>query len=457
MEEEKKKTTKVRKKKTEKKVEKKENKTLEEKKNIEVKEVKEEEKIVKEDKPIKEEKKEKRKTKNEFIKDGYSLAEVVLLMIATLLLGLFFGGYFAFEKYNNKNVDCKSVDKEASEISNVYNDLKNNYYGDIDKDKLVDYAIQGMLISLEDPYALYVDPKNAVTLDEELSGSFTGLGVRIMANENNQIEIIEIFAGSPAEKNGLQVGDIITKMDSVEYYGSTMGDLTYTIKTSKVGTKRKFEFIRNSETIEKEITLEKVILTTVYSHVEEKDGKKIGVIQVTSFAENVYDQFTKEYKKLEEAGVTSLIIDLRQNGGGYLSSANSLLSLFLDKNMVSYQRTDGENTEEVINETSKKIKLPVVLLVDSGTASSSEVFASSLVDNLNVPVVGTKTFGKGTIQKLIELSNGSYIKYTIQEWLTPKGNKIEGVGITPNYEVKTAEDANVDKQLEKAIDVAKGL
>ncbi len=456
MDEEKKKTTKVRKKKTEKQKEikkepeKKEEKILIEKKDeIEVKEIKEE--------PEKKEKKKKRITKNEFIKNGYSLAEVVLLMIATLLLGLFFGGYFAFNKYNNKNVDCKSVDEEASEIINVYNDLKNNYYGEIDKDKLVDYAIQGMLVGLGDPYALYVDSKGAVSLDEELSGSFTGLGVRIMANDNNQIEIIEIFAGSPADKNGLQVGDIITKMDSKEYYGSTMEDLTYNIKTSKIGTVKKLEIIRKGETITKEISLEKIILTSVYSHVEEKDGKKIGVIQVTSFTENVYDQFVQEYEKLEEAGINSLIIDLRQNGGGYLSSANSLLSLFLDKDMVSYQRTDGVNTEEVINELNKKINIPVVLLVDNGTASSSEVFASSLIDNLNVPVVGTKTYGKGTIQKLVQLSNGSYIKYTIQEWLTPKGNKIEGVGITPSYEVENDEKSDKDKQLEKAIEVAKGL
>jgi carboxyl-terminal processing protease len=456
MDEEKKKTTKIRRKKKEKKTE---IKNEPEKKEIEKAVIKNEE--IKEEKheevPVKTEKKKKRISKSEFIKDGYSLTEVVLLMIATLLLGLFFGGYFAFNKYNNKNVDCKSVDEEASEIINVYNDIKNSYYGEVDKEKLVNYAIQGMLVGLGDPYALYVDSRDAVDLDEELKGSFTGLGIRIIANENNQIEIIEIFADSPAEKNGLKVGDIITKMDSKEYTGETMKDLTYTIKTSKVGTVKKLEIIRNGETITKDISLETVIITTVYSHLEEKDGKKIGVIQVTSFTENVYDQFVKEYEKFKAENISSLVIDLRQNGGGYLSSANSLLSLFLDKNMVSYQRTDGVNAEEVINDTEKKIKIPVVLLVDGGTASSSEVFASSLVDNLNVPVVGTKTYGKGTIQKLIQLSNGSYIKYTVQEWLTPKGNKIEGVGITPTYVVELEDNAKTDKQLEKAVDIAKGL
>lgn len=390
-------------------------------------------------------------------KEGYKLSEVIILMVVTLIVGLFFGSYFTYKKYSNDNIDCSDIDKDSAEIVKVYNDILANYYGDVDKANLTDAAIKGMVYSLNDPYAMFIDSRNAIELDEDLSGTFTGLGVEIRANENNQIEIMTIFEGSPAEKAGLQVGDIITKMDSKEYQGDTMSDLIYEIKSSKIGTIRKIEILRSGETIEKSISLEKVEVSSVYASKVEKDGKSVGIFQITNFAENTYDQFLKEYEKLEKEGIDSIIIDLRQNGGGYLSSANSLLSLFLEKDMIAYQRTDGTNTEEVVNDLKKKIDKPVVLLVDCGTASSSEVFASSMVDNLNVAVVGQKTYGKGTIQKLISLLNGRYIKYTVQEWLTPKGNKIEGVGITPTYEVLCDETCESDNQLDKAIEVAIGL
>ena len=390
-------------------------------------------------------------------KDGYKLSEVIILMVVTLIVGLFFGSYFTYKKYTNDNIDCSDIDKNSAEIIKVYNDILANYYGDVDKETLTDSAIKGMVYSLNDPYAMFLDSRNAIEFDEDLSGTFIGLGVEIRVNDNNQIEILTIYEGSPAEKNGLQVGDIITKMDSKEYQGDKMFDLVYEIKSSKIGTVRKIEILRNGETIEKNITLDKIVVSSVYASKIEKNGKNIGIFQITNFAENTYDQFLKEYEKLEKEGIDSIVIDLRQNGGGYLSSANSLLSLFLDKDMVAYQRTDGTNTEEVVNDFKKKINKPVVLLVDCGTASSSEVFASSMIDNLNVKVVGQKTYGKGTIQKLITLLDGRYIKFTVQEWLTPKGNKIEGVGITPTYEVSCDETCGSDNQLDKAIEIAAGL
>ena len=390
-------------------------------------------------------------------KDGYKLSEVIILMVVTLIVGLFFGSYFTYKKYTNDNIDCSDIDKDSAEIIKVYNDILANYYGDVDKETLTDSAIKGMVYSLNDPYAMFLDSRNAIEFDEDLSGTFTGFGVEIRTNENNQIEIVTIFEGSPAEKAGLQVGDIITKMDSKEYPGDTMTNLIYEIKSSKIGTVKKIEILRNGEAIEKSITLDKIEVSSVYASKVEKNGKNVGIFQITNFAENTYDQFLKEYKKLEKEGIDSIVIDLRQNGGGYLSSANSLLSLFLDKDMVAYQRTDGVNTEEVVNDFEKKINKPVVLLVDCGTASSSEVFVSSMIDNLNVKVVGQKTYGKGTIQKLITLLNGRYIKFTVQEWLTPKGNKIEGVGITPTYEVSCDETCGSDNQLDKAIEIAAGL
>lgn len=423
------------------------------KKTAEEKKVVEEKKIVEVKKPV-EEKKTTQEVKKEKKKEGFTFLEVIILLAIVLLVGVFCGSYFTYKKCVNENVDCRSIDKESAEIINVYNDIVNNYYGDVDKEDLVDNAIKGMVYSLGDKYAAFFDRTAGDSLDEDLSGSFTGLGVQITGNSSGQIEVVGVFEGSPAEKSGIKVGDVILKLDGASYTSESLSLLVSEIKSSKVGDVRKFEISRDGNTFELNVKLDTIELTSVYSYYVLREGKKIGYIQIQNFAANTYNQFLTNYENLEKEHIDSLVVDLRQNGGGYLSSAHNILALFLNKDDVVYQRTNGELVEEIINDLDRRIKIPVVLLVDGGTASSSEVFVSSLKENLNVSIVGVKTYGKGTIQKLVSLLNGRYVKFTIQEWLSPKGNKIEGIGIEPTDYIEYSTANGNDNQLEKAFDVA---
>ena len=440
MAEEKKKTTRGRKKKTE-NVEKEEKVVKEEK--VEVKKVEKAKKVDVETQ------------QNEQDKDSdFKLWEVIVVMIVTALVGLFVGGYVTYQRYNGRRVSCRIVRKDVQEIADVYDELVNDYFGKVDKETIVDNAIAGMMNGLGDRYAAFLDEDTAKSLDEELKGKFIGLGVQITGNEEGQIVIISVFDDSPAAKNGLTPGDIILSMDSVSYDASNLNELTKKIKSSQVGDKKTFVVLRDGQELTIEVSLDEVEISSVSSYYVEREGKLIGVMNITNFADNTEKQIIKNYNELKENGAQVLIIDLRGNGGGYLTSAEGVTSLFLNKDMVIYRKSDGETVESIKNENERVIDLPVVLLVDYTTASSSEVLASSLRDNYGYEIVGTRTFGKGMIQKLESLTNGRYIKYSTLEWLTANGTKVEGVGLTPDYEIEWDPELEYDNQLEAAIDVA---
>lgn len=391
------------------------------------------------------------KDNNKFV---FKVWEVVIIMIITAIIGIFIGCYVAYHKYNNRKVSCSSIRKDMDEIGSIYDGMLNDYYGEVEKDKLIDSAIRGMVGELNDPYASFIDSKTATLLDEELSGEFIGLGVEISAREE-YITVVSVYQDSPAAKAGISVGDKIVSMDGKKYLPEDMNDLVYEIKSSSRGDKRKFELIRDGYVMNVEVSLDEVELQSVSSYIVNNNNKNIGIFVINNFANNTYDQFLSNYDILtKDNSLDSLVIDLRSNGGGYLSSANQVASLFLDKGAIVYQRTDGEKTEKVESENEKKITIPVVLLVDGGTASSAEVFVSALHENLGSEIVGANTYGKGTIQKMYILSNGGYVKFTVEEWLTSKGNKVEGVGLAPQIEVSWDESSSHDVQLEKAIETA---
>lgn len=429
---------------------------------------KKEKKEVVNSKALEEEKNETKDVQNEALKEtlekvkvtkenkkehnSFKLWEVVVVMIVTLLVGLFIGSYATYSKYGSDNVNYSPY--ELKEVHSVYKNIMLDYYKKVDQGKLNDYAILGMLYSLGDNHAALIDKYDGQRLDEDLNGNFIGLGVEIIGKENGDIEVVSVFKDSAAFKNDIKAGDIILEVNSKPYNASTINEMTYKIKNSKVGDVVEFTIKRGNDTLKKKVTLEQVELESVSYTTNINGDKKVGVITISKFALNTYEQFEAAYKKLKEQGVQSLVIDLRNNAGGYLSSASKVLSLFLNKGDVIYQRNSSDIVEKVLNDSDKKITLPVVLLVNENTASSAEIFVSSLVDNLGVTVVGTKTYGKGTIQKLYELSDGRYVKFTVQEWLSAKGKKVDGVGIIPDVLVQVDKNANFDNQLTKAIEVA---
>ena len=385
----------------------------------------------------------------------FGLFEVILIMIVTTLFGLFVGSFATYKKYNNKKVSCKEVREDTKDLVSAYDSIVNEYYGDIDKEKIIDFGISGMIDSLNDNYALFVDKDYAKSLNEELEGAFVGLGVEVRSDDDGYIVVLAVMENSPAYKYGIELNDKILSVDGINLVGEDVSVLVNNVKYSKVGTKKKFEILRNDEELTFDVVLDVVDLKSVNGYFVERDGKRIGIISLTNFASNTYNQFVKTYEELKKENIDSLVIDVRNNGGGYLSSANLISSMFLNKGDIIYKKTDGKNIDDIVSETDKEIDMPVVLLVNGLTASSSEVFVSSLKENLNVSVVGTNTYGKGMIQKLVELSNGKYIKFSVQEWLTASGNKIEGVGIIPDVYILPDEQSEYDIQLEKAVDIAK--
>lgn len=425
-------------------------KTTTRKKKVEKKDVVEKEKVEKE--KVEKIKEEPKKTEQE--SNGFKLWEVMVVMVVTALFGLFIGSYITYNRYNGRKVSCNAVRKDMEEISSIYDDIVNDFYGKVDKEKVLNSAIAGMVYSLDDKYSAFIENKAASSLDEELKGKFIGLGVQVSSNEEGQIVVVSVFDDSPAAKAEIRPLDIITKVDSKEYNANNMEEMTTYIKSSKVGDKKSFEILRNGEVINLEITLDEVEIKSVYSYYVQRNNKNIGVVVISNFAGNTYDQLVKAYKELQKNNVHALVVDLRGNGGGYLTSAKDVSSLFLDKGMVIFMKTDGDKTETIKSNDERLIDIPVVLLVDGNTASGSEVVVSSLRNNLNSEIVGTKTYGKGMIQKLQDLGNNKLVKYSVQEWLTSVGQQVEGIGISPTIEVELDTNLAYDNQLETAIDTA---
>ena len=401
----------------------------------------------------------KEETKEEIKEDSkgktkyyFEMWEVIVIMIITTLFGLFIGSFLVYKKYNNDKIICNDVDDNVSAITTVYNELVKDYYGDINKDNLVDSAIGGMIDGLDDPYALYVNGEDALLMDEELNGTYVGLGMEIV-NDHNQLKVYSVFDDSPAFKAGIKPGDVLVSIGSLDVTIDNIEEVLKDIKTSKIGTKKVINVLRDGDNIRKDIKLDLIDVKSVFSSVSNYNNKKIGIIKISNFASNTYGQFVEEYNNLKEENVEAIVIDLRDNGGGYVTSVYSIASMFLEKDDIIYQKTNGEKVEKIIDEYDKTIDLPVVLLVNGFTASSSEIFASSLKENINVSIVGTKTYGKGTIQKMQQLGEDRYIKYTVQEWLTPKGNRINGIGITPDVVIPFDDKLSYDVQLEKALEV----
>ena len=396
--------------------------------------------------PVKEEpKKKKREIKCKY----WEILIFGLLAVAVgLLLGLIIGMY--------KNRSNKEEYKYIDEIQYVYETvLREHYNPDITEEDIFNGAIAGMMIYLNDKNSFFFTPQEALAFSQGLDGNFVGLGVVIYHGEGS-LEITDIIKDSPASKADIKVGDKILRMDGVDYNPDTVEDMIYTIQTSSPGTERTFELLRGDDVVTVTVMLDKIVIPSVtYDKVVyEEEGKLIGIISINSFSGNTYGQFLEYYKELMNQGMTALVIDVRDNNGGYLSSANEISSLFLDKGTILYKQTDGKKIEETLDENDKEIDIPVVLVINQNSASSAEVFAACLSENLGVDIVGVTSFGKGTVQKYMPLINGAAIKYTVLEWLTPNGNHIDEIGVSPTIEIEDDESTPDDEQLNEAIRVA---
>lgn len=384
----------------------------------------------------------------------FNFLEVVILIFITALVSITVN--ITINKL--KADDGLTIDQNADidRFVEEYNFVLEKYYGDISSESLINNAIAGMVNGLEDPYSSFIDDETATNFDVELDGQFYGLGVEITINGDSKVEVVGVLSGTGAEAAGIQIGDIITHMD-----GESIAGLSTTEFRSKMLTNNKevvsLTVVRGEETKEIAVTRQLVEINSVTSEVYETNGKKIGYLRISIFASNTYKQFKQVLSTLETQQIDSLIVDVRSNTGGHLSVVTDIISEFLDSTHVIYQEKDSNGVTKEYSSGSLTKTYPIAVLIDGASASASELLASALKEQYGAKLVGTKSFGKSTVQQVVDLNNGSKYKITIKEWLTSEGKVINGNGLLPDIPVTLTQEyfeepiSENDAQLQEAI------
>lgn len=355
-----------------------------------------------------------------------------------------------------------SSSKDIAGTLQKYKEIIDKYYlGDVDEEKLKEGAIKGYIEGLGDQYTEYISADEMEDYLSDTMGNFVGIGIYMVKNtEKGKIQVLAPIKGSPAEKAGIQAGDLILTVDGVDYSADEMTIASNKIKGEE-GTTVTIEVLRGTETKKYELKREKVKVNQVEGKVL---SNNIGYINFTSFDETTADDFKAKFEELNKQGIKSLIIDLRNNGGGIVDQALQIADYVADKDSVLLYEVDKNNKETVKKaKTDPIINMPIMILTNENTASASEILAGALKDLGKAKTVGTTTYGKGVIQQILKLSDGSGLKVTIEEYQTPNRNKIHKIGIAPDEEVKLPDSVtnvlNVteseDTQLQKAIEMLK--
>jgi carboxyl-terminal processing protease len=339
--------------------------------------------------------------------------------------------------------------------------VKRRYYdpSQFNDEKIIYGAINGALSSLGDPYTVFFSPEDSKKFNEDLTGSFGGIGAEI-GMKNNQIVIVTPLKGAPAERAGLKPGDKIIKINDTFTLNMTVDQAVKMIR-GEPGTEVTLEIFREEWNSTKTFTIKREIInipTLDWKILNTTSSKRIAYVQLYNFYAQAPSEFYKAGLAILTQNPDGMILDLRNNPGGYLDVAQEIAGWFLKRGDLFVVEKGRDNYTQKLYALGNQVfsRMPIVVLVNSGTASASEILAGALRDNRGVQIVGEQTFGKGSVQELVNLPNGSTLKITIAEWLTPKETVINKVGIKPDFEVKPTEEdikEKRDPQLEKALEI----
>lgn len=388
-------------------------------------------------------------------RNNYSFSEVFAITLVSLVIGFF--ACFSILTICTGGRNYFKLSRELSKFYDVYDTIVDNYYGEYTKEELVDNAILGMVSSVGDVYTSYSDSDTTTVFDEMVSGVYEGIGCVIQQLED-KIQIISIYENSPASKAGLKEGDIIKKVDSYDALETGSTKLSEYIK-KEADSDITMIIVRDDEEMSFTLHRGNVEIPVIATKVYEVNGKKVGYLSISLFSSVSAKQFKNKLEKLEDEGIDSLVIDVRDNNGGYLSSVTDIASYLLPRGKKIYQIQKNDDREVTKDKTLAKREYPIAILVNGNSASASEILAGVIKESYGGFVVGTKTYGKGTVQQVKKLSDGSMIKYTVENWLTPDGNWIDGVGIEPTDYVELSEEytknpiEDNDNQLKKALEL----
>ncbi|MEC0209470.1 S41 family peptidase [Paenibacillus ehimensis] len=368
------------------------------------------------------------------------LAFVLLSMFASSIMTLTIvhpSIFAAVGLEGSASADVKSglTNKDYKKLATTYQLIEGKFLNEVDHDKIVNGAINGMLSTLEDPFTVYMDQKEAQQFDENISSSFQGIGAEV-TSEDGKVTIVAPIKGSPAEKAGLHAHDIIVSINGEKLEGLSLNQAIMKIRGPK-GTQAKIEVLRAGapEPIQVIVVRDDIDVETVYS---EMLPGQIGKIEIRQFASNTSKRFKEELKALEDQGMKGLIIDVRNDPGGLLSAVVEIVEPFIPKGKGIVQIEDRKGKREETTSQGTGKPYPVSVLINKGSASASEILAGALHDSAGSQLIGENTFGKGTVQVTFqkEMGDGSNIKMTVYKWLTPNGTWIHKKGITPTMPVE---------------------
>ncbi len=368
----------------------------------------------------------------------------VIVFILCLIIAFLIGAAACFALTHTGAGSGGKVDQQK--IDTLQSMIDTYYKGDpVKKEDMVEGAYHGYVNALNDPYTTYMTKSEFDAFNMSFEESYSGIGVTFTQDENGAFVIVSVTKDSPAAKAGLEAGDFLISVDGKEY---TDSDIMASKIRGKKGTKVDIEYMRDTKTDTVTIVRDDISQQSVES--EMKDGN-IGYIHLTQFIENTGADFDKALKELQSQGAKGLVLDLRDNGGGLVDECVTVADEFLDKGVVTYT-TDKNGKMESYDAVDGRTEIPTVILINGNSASASEILAYALKDN-GYKTVGEKSFGKGVIQNTVPLADGSALKMTIMEYLSPHKNHVHKKGIEPDVSVEDDEDTDADEQLDKAVEV----
>lgn len=391
----------------------------------------------------------------------YSKSIFIKSIILTILLTTVIVSMVTIIIMNN-NEQTSLLNRIDGKLSSIEQIVDKDYLGEIDENKIFDETIKGYVEGLNDEYSQYFTKEELDKYKtDNIEGQFVGIGVYIIQDtEKNAIRVLAPIKGSPAEKAGILAGDYIVKVDDQAYTGEQITEATNKMK-GKEGTKVKIQIIRDEKNLDFEVERANVRVNPVEADIYEEN---IGYLKISSFDQGSGSEVTKKVEELKEKNIKSLIIDLRNNGGGVVDEAIEIADLFTNKDSTLLITKDKHGNENISKaKKDKVIEVPIIVLTNENTASASEILAGALKDNNVAKIVGTTTFGKGVIQELLTMKDGTGLKLTTNEYYTPNRNKINKVGIEPDEKIELPEEyknilsipKEVDTQLNKAIELLK--
>lgn len=390
-----------------------------------------------------------------------NIYRIIMLVIVTIFITMICT-IIGFTNYLKKDGNIRYIISSAeannleTEILKIRAVIDEYYLKDIDEQKLIDGAIKGYVEALGDKYTEYLVGEEWSEMETNTLGHYVGIGVYIANDsEKNQIVIISPMEGSPAEEAGIMPGDIITKVNDIEYSGEQI-DVAADVMKGEAGTNVKLEIKRDNQTLTIDVQRREVRMNKITSKMLEGN---IGYISISSFDEGTALEFKETAQKLINDGASKFIIDVRNNTGGIVSEALQIAEYIIPKDkLLMVTMNKDKKRDETKSKEDNFIKGDLVLLINGNSASSTEILAGAIKDNNRGKLVGTKTYGKGVMQQILQLADGNALKITTEEFITPNGDKIDGIGIEPNEAIKLITDNEgniVDTQLQKAVEMLK--